>query len=180
MDVFRSLVTILSALAIPLLMLFFFIYAALKKVHVYETAVEGAKEGFTVAIKIIPYLTLMLVAIAIFRASGAMNVLIVLVRPLTDLIGFPAEVLPMAMMRPLSGSGSLGIMTETMNIHGTDSFIGTLVSTIYGSTETTFYVIAVYFGAVNIRKTRHALPTGLLADAISFIAALFFVKLLVG
>jgi spore maturation protein B len=98
--------------------------------------------------------------------------------PITDFIGMPAEVMPMALMRPLSGSGSIGIMTELMATHGADSFIGVLSSTILGSTETTFYVIAVYFGAVNIRKTRHALAAGLLADVAGILAALFIVKLL--
>jgi spore maturation protein B len=180
MEVFRVIVSVLSAVAIPALILFFLVYGAMKKVKVYEAAVDGAKEGFTIAVKIIPYLVLMLVAIAIFRASGAMEVFISIFRPLTDMVGIPAESLPMAMMRPLSGSGSLGIMTETMNQYGTDSFIGMIVSTMYGSTETTFYVLAVYFGSVGIRNTRHAVPTGLIADFISFLAAVFFVHLLLG
>lgn len=178
MEMFRSVIMLLSAIAIPALILTFFLYGISKKVKVYEVAVEGAKEGFNVAIRIIPYLTLMLVAIAIFRASGAMDVLLALLQPLTNLIGLPSESVPMALMRPLSGSGSLGIMSDTMKTYGTDSFIGMLVSTFYGSTETTFYVVAVYFGSVGIKNTRHALPTGLLADTISFLAALFFVKLL--
>lgn len=177
MDIFRDIVSIISAVAIPALMLFFLSYGAFKKVKVYEVAVEGAKEGFNIAVRIIPYLVLMLVSIAIFRASGAMDVFITIVRPLTDLVGIPPEALPMAIMRPLSGSGSLGIMTETMQAYGTDGFIGVLVSTLYGSTETTFYVLAVYFGAVGIRNTRHALPTGLLADFVAFLAAVFFVGL---
>jgi spore maturation protein B len=180
MTLFRDVVLLISALAIPALLLFFLVYGVMKKVKVYEVAVEGAKEGFTVAVKIIPYLVLMLVAIAVFRASGAMNVLLSLLRPATDLIGFPAESLPMALMRPLSGSASLGIMTETMRVHGPDSFIGILTSTLYGSTETTFYVLAVYFGSVGIKNTRHALPTGLIADFAGFIAALIFVRLLIG
>jgi spore maturation protein B len=179
-DILRTLVSVLSAVAIPALMLFFLVYGAMRKVKVYEVAVEGAKEGFQIAVRIIPYLVLMLVSIAVFRASGAMEVLIAAVRPLTDLLGIPADALPMAMMRPLSGSGSLGVMTEIMNTHGSDSMLGMLVSTMYGSTETTFYVIAVYFGSVGIRNTRHALPTGLLADFISFLAAVFFVQLLFG
>src|SRR5512145_2622434 len=145
MDMFRVVVSAISAIAIPALILFFLVYGAMKKVKVYEVAAEGAKEGFQIAVRIIPYLVLMLVAIAIFRASGAMEVLIAVLRPITGFIGLPAEVLPMALMRPLSGSGSMGIMTETMNQYGADSFIGTLVSTMYGSTETTFYVLAVYF-----------------------------------
>lgn len=178
MDLIRTIIEILSAAAIPLLILVFLAYGAFKKVKVYDAAVEGAKEGFQIAVKIIPYLVLMLVAIAIFRASGAMEIFLAMFTPLTDLLGIPSETLPMAMMRPLSGSGSLGIMTETMGTHGTDSFIGMIVSTMYGSTETTFYVLAVYFGAVGIKNTRHAVPTGLTADTISFLAANFFVRLL--
>jgi spore maturation protein B len=108
------------------------------------------------------------------------NWLIPLLRIITDPIGFPAEALPMALMRPLSGSGSLGIMAETMAIYGPDSFIGILVSTFFGSTETTFYVLAVYFGAINVKNTRHALPAGLLADVAGILGALFIVKLLFG
>ncbi len=180
-EVFKSLIQIVSIVAIPLLIFVFIGYGALKKVKVYEQFVEGAKEGFNIAVKIIPYLVAMLVAIGIFRAGGAMdNWLIPLLRYVTDPIGFPAEALPMALMRPLSGSGSLGIMAETMAVHGPDSFIGILVSTFFGSTETTFYVLAVYFGAVNVKNTRHALPAGLLADVAGILGALFIVKLLFG
>ncbi len=179
MEALKATINIFSLLAIPALMLFFVTYGAMKKVKVYEAAVDGAKEGFHIAVRIIPYLVLMLVSIAIFRASGAMDVLIAILSPVTKLIGFPAESLPMAFMRPLSGSGSLGVMSETMKTYGTDSFIGVLTSTLYGSTETTFYVLAVYFGSVGIKNTRHALPTGLFADLIGFIAALVFVKMIV-
>lgn len=180
-DVFKSGIQVISILAIPLLIFVFIGYGALKKVKVYEQFVEGAKEGFNIAVRIIPYLVAMLVAIGIFRAGGAMdNWLIPLLRIITDPIGFPAEALPMALMRPLSGSGSLGIMAETMAVHGPDSYIGILVSTFFGSTETTFYVLAVYFGAVNIKNTRHALPAGLLADVAGILGALFIVKLLFG
>jgi spore maturation protein B len=180
MNVFRDIVTIISALAIPVLILGFLVYGMVKKVKVYEVAVEGAKEGFNVAVRIIPFLVLMLVAIAVFRASGAMDMFIALLHPITDLIGFPAESLPMALMRPLSGSASLGVMTETMKTYGPDSFIGILTSTLYGSTETTFYVLAVYFGSVGVKNSRHALPTGLIADLAGFLAALFFVRMIVG
>lgn len=180
-DIFKSVIQIVSIIAIPLLIFVFIGYGALKKVKVYEQFVEGAKEGFNIAVRIIPYLVAMLVAISVFRAGGAMdNWLIPLLRIITDPIGFPAEALPMALMRPLSGSGSLGIMAETMAVHGPDSFIGILVSTFFGSTETTFYVLAVYFGAVNIKNTRHALPAGLLADIAGILGALFIVKLLFG
>jgi spore maturation protein B len=120
----------------------------------------------------------MLVAIGIFRASGAMDFLTIALNPITSLIGFPAEALTMALMRPLSGSGSLGIMTELMKVNGPDSFIGVLASTMYGSSETTFYVLAVYFGSVNIKRIRHALPAGLLADLAGMLGALFVCRLL--
>lgn len=177
-DLFRSVIEVISIVAIPLILLVFLGWGLVRKVKVYEVFVEGAKEGFSVAVRIIPYLVAMLVGIGIFRASGAMDVLTTLIAPLTNLIGMPAETLPMALMRPLSGSGSLGIMTELMNVHGPDSFIGVLASTMYGSTETTFYVLAVYFGAVNIRNTRHALLAGLFADAIGMIAAVVITRIL--
>lgn len=176
----KSFIQMFSIMAIPLLILLFVGYGAIKKVKVYEVFVEGAKEGFNIAIRIIPYLVAMLVAIGIFRAGGAMTWLIAVLNPITSFIGMPAEALPMALMRPLSGSGSLGIMAEIMNVHGPDSFIGVLVSTFYGSTETTFYVLAVYFGAVNIKNIRHALPVGLIADICGILGALFIVKLLFG
>jgi spore maturation protein SpmA len=179
-DVFKSIVQVISTVAIPFLILSFIGFGAIKKVKVYEKFVEGAKEGFNIAVRIIPFLVAMLVAIGIFRAGGAMDWLIYILRPITDFIGMPAEALPMALMRPLSGSGSLGIMAETMAVHGPDSFIGILVSTFFGSTETTFYVLAVYFGAVNIRNTRHALPVGLMADVAGLLAATFIVRLLYG
>lgn len=177
---FREIMNIVSVIAIPFVIFVFLIYGFVKKVKVYESFVEGAKEGFNVAVRIIPYLVAMLVAIGIFRASGAMDVLVAILSPITNLIGFPAEALPMALMRPLSGSGSLGIMTEIMKTYGPDSFLGLLVSTMYGSTETTFYVLAVYFGSVNIRKTRHAVPAGVISDITGLLTALFICKLVFG
>lgn len=179
--VVKSFIEILSAVAIPLIIVVFIGFGAIKKVKVYEQFVEGAKEGFNIAVRIIPYLVAMLVGIAIFRAGGAMdNWLVPILRFVTDPIGMPAEALPMALMRPLSGSGSLGIMAEIMSVHGADSFLGILVSTFFGSTETTFYVLAVYFGAVNVKNTRYALPVGLIADIAGILAALFIVKNLFG
>lgn len=178
-EILKNVIQILSTVAIPFLILFFIGYGAIKRVKVYEQFVEGAKDGFNIAVKIIPYLVAMLVAIGIFRAGGALdNLLIPVMRVFTDLIGMPVEALPMALIRPLSGSGSLGVMAETMSVYGPDSFIGVLVSTFFGSTETTFYVLAVYFGAVSIRKTRHAVVVGLLADAAGILGALFIVKLM--
>jgi len=175
---FKNVIEVVSKLAIPLLIVVFIGYGAIKKVKVYESFVEGAKEGFNIAIKIIPYLVAMLIAIGIFRAGGGMDWLIFILQPITNLIGIPAEALPMALMRPLSGSGSLGIMSENLAVYGPDSFLGILVSTFYGSTETTFYVLALYFGAVNIKNTRHALQVGLIADVAGILGALFIVKLL--
>jgi len=175
---FKNFIEIVSKLAIPLLILLFVGYGVIKKVKVYESFVEGAKEGFTIAVKIIPYLVAMLIAIGIFRAGGAMEWLIIVLKPIASLIGMPAEALPMALMRPLSGSGSLGVMSENLAVYGPDSFIGILVSTMYGSTETTFYVLALYFGAVNIKSTRHAVPVGLIADVAGILGALFIVRLL--
>jgi len=175
---FKLVIDWISILAIPLIILIFLGYGYLKKVKVYESFVEGAKEGFDVGVKIIPYLVAMLVAIGMFRASGALDVLTWMLSPVTNFIGMPSEVLPMAFMRPLSGSGSIGIMTELMNTHGPDSLIGIMASTMFGSTETTFYVVAVYFGSVNIYRTRYALPAGLLADAAGLITAVYVCRLL--
>ncbi len=177
-DVFRSIINIVSLAAIPLLFLVFLGWGVVRRVKVYEVFVEGAKEGFSVAIRIIPYLVAMLAAIGIFRASGAMDLLVAALAPVTSLIGMPAETLPMALMRPLSGSGSRGIMTELMKVHGPDSLIGVMASTMYGSSETTFYILAVYFGAVGIRRTRHAVAAGLIADLAGMLAAVWIVNLL--
>jgi spore maturation protein SpmA len=179
-DFIKNIIEGFSIIAIPLLIVVFLGFGLIKKVPLYERFVEGAKEGFNIAVKIIPYLVAMLVAIGIFRAGGAMDWLIKIIKPLTDLIGMPAEALPMALMRPLSGSGSLGIMSEIISVHGPDSFLGIMVSTFYGSTETTFYVLALYFGAVNIKRTRHAVPAGLVADVAGILAAVFIVRLLFG
>ncbi len=176
----KGVIEIISVLAIPALIFSFVLLGAIKKVKIYETFVEGAKEGFEIAVTIIPYLVAILVAIGIFRAGGAMDWLVAILEPVTGLIGFPAEAIPMALMRPLSGSGSLGIMAEIISEHGPDSFLGILVSTFFGSTETTFYVLAVYFGAVNIRKTRHAVAAGIISDVAGILAALFIVRLLYG
>jgi spore maturation protein B len=171
MEYFKLTLDWASIIVIPAIILLFLSIAYFKKIRIYEQFVEGAKEGFQIGVKIIPYLVAMLVAIGMFRASGALDILTVILRPVTELVGMPPEVLPMALMRPLSGSGSLGVMTELMKTYGADSLIGFISSTMAGSTETTFYVIAVYFGAINVQKTRYALPAGLVADAAGLIAA---------
>lgn len=177
-ETFKLVIGYVSILAIPFLIFSFLTFGLIKKVKVYEKFVEGAKEGFNVAVRIIPYLVAMLAAIGIFRYGGAMDLLVYILTPITNFIGMPAEALPMALMRPLSGSGSLGIMTEIIKTHGPDSMIGVMVSTFYGSTETTFYVLAVYFGSVNIQKTRYALPVGLMADVAGILGAVYIVNLL--
>ncbi len=149
-------------------------------VRVYDSLVEGAKEGFNVALRIIPYLVAILVAVGMFRAAGGIDLLVGLIGPLTDWIGMPAEALPMAFMRPLSGSGAFGIAAEVMQTHGPDSFVGYMVSAFQGSTDTTFYVLAVYFGAVGIKRSRHALPACLCADVAGILAAVFIINLLFG
>jgi spore maturation protein SpmA len=148
-------------------------------VRVYESFVEGAKDGFQVALRIIPYLVAILVAVGMFRASGAMEMLIRPLSLLTEPLGLPAEALPMALLRPLSGSGAYGILASIINDQaiGPDSYAGYLVSTFQGSTETTFYVLAVYFGAVQVRRIRHALIAGLSADVAGVIAAVIAVSL---
>jgi spore maturation protein SpmA/spore maturation protein SpmB len=165
---------------IPGLMVLLLGFGAIKRVKIYEVFVEGAKDGFQVAVRIIPYLVAILVAVAMFRASGALEMLIVPLGAVTNLVGLPPEALPMALLRPLSGSGAYGIMASIINdpAIGPDSYTGYLVSTLQGSTETTFYVLAVYFGAVNIRRLRHTLFAALSADLAGIIAAVTICLLL--
>ncbi|MBN1542059.1 spore maturation protein [candidate division KSB1 bacterium] len=177
-DFFRNSVMFVSRWAIPFLLLTIPMIGFARKIKVYEVFVEGAKDGFHVAVRIIPFLVAILVAVGMFRASGGMEFFVRLLSPATSLIGMPAEVLPAALMRPLSGSGALGIITELINTHGPDSFIGRLASTLYGCTETTFYVIAVYFGAVQVKKTRFAIPAGLIADFVGILAAVFICRIM--
>jgi len=168
---FQGLINGVSVLAIPIVVLMIPLWGYYKKVKVYEAFTDGAKEGFQVAIKIIPYLVAILVAIGAFRVSGALDLLASLLAPLTNLIGMPGELVPMAFMRPLSGSGALGIVSELVNTHGAESMIGRMASVMEGSTETTFYVLAVYFGSVSIRNSRHALPAALIADVAGIVSA---------
>jgi len=141
------------------------------RVPAYESAVAGAREGLDVAVRIVPFLVVILVAVAMFRASGALDVLIAVLDPVTSRIGVPAEALPMALLRPFSGSGAFGVMSEIMEANGPDSYVGMLVSTYQGTTETTFYVLAVYLGAARVREARHALVTCLSGDLAGFAGA---------
>lgn len=176
----RDFNDIVTPWIIPLLIVFFPLYGLMRRVPVYENFVEGAKEGFTTAVRIIPYLVAILFAIGMFRASGAMGELINWLRPPLASIGVPPEILPMAIVRPLTGGGSIGVLGDTIRQYGADSLITRISATIFGSTETTFYVIAVYFGAVNIKKTRHALPVGLIADFVAIVLAVYVVKWMLG
>jgi len=180
MELVRETIGLLSYFVIPLMLVGFPLYGLYKRVPVYEAFVEGAKEGFTVAVRIIPYLVAILFAIGMFRASGAMDFLTTALGPVLAFVGFPAEVLPMAIIRPLTGSGSAGLVAEMIQVYGEDSLFVKMAAVMFGSTETTFYVVAVYFGAVNIKKTRHAVPAGLTADIAAMLFAVWTVRLLFG
>ena len=177
---FIRTVNAVSLLAIPFLLSAIPLFATLRRVKVYEEFVDGAKEGFDVAIRIIPYLVAMLVAVGMFRAAGGIDMLSKVLAPALNAIGFPTELLPMVLVRPLSGSGSLGFFTELVKEFGPDSLIARMAGTIYGSTETTFYVLAVYFGSVAIKRTRHALLAGLTADFVSVVMAVIVCRAVFG
>ncbi|MDD4334475.1 MAG: nucleoside recognition domain-containing protein [Desulfotomaculaceae bacterium] len=168
----------LSRWAIPVILLVVPLVAMMRGVKVYETFVDGAEAGFATAIKTIPYLVAMLVAISIFRASGAMEVLVTALSPVLNYVGLPAEVLPHAVMRPLSGGAALGIASDIIKTHGPDSFLGRLVSTMQGSCDTTFYVLTLYFGSVGIRKYRYSVILGLVADLTTLMASVFIIRML--
>lgn len=172
-------ISLISAWAIPVMITFIPLYAFTRKVPVYESFVEGAKDGFGTAIAIIPHLVGMLVAISVFRASGALDFLWASYPHLRGL-GVPAEVLPLGLLRPLTGTGSLAYTTDLIRVHGPDSLIGMIASTIQGSTDTTLYVLTVYFGAVGVRNGRYALKVGLFSDVVGFVAAIAVCLLLFG
>jgi len=171
-----SFFTSLSTWLIPILISSLLLFGYFRGVKIYETLTDGAKEGFNIAVRIIPYMVAIFVAIGMFRASGALELMTSILTPITSLLGMPAEALPMALIRPLSGSGAFGVMSEIVN-NNPDSFLSFLVSTMQGSTETTFYVLAVYFGAAGIKRMRHAIPVALLADTAGILASLFICSL---
>jgi spore maturation protein SpmA len=168
----------LSPLAIPFLLIFFPLYAAGRGIPVYSEFIEGAKEGFVITVRLIPYLVGMLVAIAVFRDSGALNLIQKLLSPLLNWIHFPSDLVPMVLVRPLSGSGSTAVLSDLVKNLGPDNTVSYMAATIYGSAETTFYVVAVYFGSVGVTKTRHAIPAGLCADLVGVIASVLACRLL--
>jgi spore maturation protein B len=167
----RAILDQVSLWAIPFLLVGIPLVGLLRGVKVYDVFIEGAKEGFDVAVKIIPFLVGILVAIGMFRGSGAMDLLMAALRPLVASTGFPAELVPLAILRSLTGSGSLAFTTDLIKTSGPDSVIGRMAATLYGSSETTFYVLAVYFGAVGVRRTRHAVPAALIGDLAAAVAA---------
>jgi spore maturation protein B len=166
----RQILEAISDWGIPVMLVGIPLIALFKKVKVFDVFVDGAKDGFNVAIRIIPFLVGLLVAIGMFRASGAMDLLNDALEPLLAATGFPAELVPLAILRTLTGSGSLAFTTDLITSHGPDSMIGRMAATMYGSSETTFYVLAVYFGAVGVKRTRHAVPAALIADVVAAIA----------
>jgi spore maturation protein B len=167
----REILNQVSLWAIPLLLVGIPLIGLVRGVKVYDVFIDGAKEGFNVAVRIIPFLVGILVAIGMFRASGAMDLLTAALRPAMAAIRFPPELFPLAILRTLSGSGSLALTTDTVRRYGPDSLIARTAATMYGSSETTFYVLAVYFGAVGIKRTRHAVPAALIGDVVAAITA---------
>ena len=175
-EAWDAMLEIFNNWLMPLLAVTISLFALSKRVKVYDSLVEGAREGFQIVIMIIPFLVAILVAVGVFRASGALDVVLAAVEPVTSLIGFPPEALPMAIIRPLSGQGALGVLTETMQTYGPDSFIGYLSSVLAGSTETTFYVLALYCGSIRLKATRHAVFACIAADIGGALAALFWCR----
>lgn len=179
MDTFRDILQLVSTFLLPLVIVGIPAYGLLRRVPVYESFVTGAKEGFGTAIMILPYLVAILFAFAMFRASGALDAMTGFLGSSLLAIGFPPECLPMALLRPLSGSGSLAVLSDSVSRYGVESEIVAINATIFGSSETTLYVLAVYFGSVGIKRIRHALATGLIADFTAVVFAVIFVRLLV-
>lgn len=163
---------------IPIIVVSITTYGMIKKVKVYECFVEGAKEGLAICVRIFPYLLAMLVAVGVFRESKALDYFIYIVKPVVKFIGLPPEVVPLVLVKPLSGSGALGIFAEILNNFGADSYIGRVASIIIGSTETIFYTLTVYFGAVGIKKIRHTLWVAIMADMMCVILAVTLARLM--
>jgi spore maturation protein B len=178
MTALREIAAVVAGGAIPVLLAFILLYGMLRGVKVYEVFVEGAKEGFETAVRIIPYLVAILVAVGMVRAAGLLDLLAAIVSAPLSWIGVPPESLPMMLIRPLSGSGADAVMVETMKAYGPDSLPATTAAVMSGAADTTFYILAVYFGAVGIRKIRHALWAGLIADLAGMLAAAWITRAL--
>lgn len=175
-----EIVKAISNLAIPFIFFIIISYGLAKDIKVYDCFVEGAKDGIETIIRILPPLVGLLVAIGVFRESGALDLITFAIQPVTGLLKIPQEVLPLALMRPISGSASLAIVTDLLKHYGADSFIGRVTSTMMGSTETTFYTLAVYFGSVGIKNVRHTIPAALLADLTGIIASVWICGMVFG
>lgn len=166
-----DILKLVSVSIIPVIITIILLHGYIKGVNLYECFVDGAKEGFKTAIRIMPYLIAIFVAIGIFKRSGAMNLIVGIISPVTRLLGIPSEVVPLIIMRPISGTGSLAIVKDIVTTYGPDSFIGRVASTMMGSAETIFYTMAIYFGSIGIKDTRHTLPAALLSHLAAVIAS---------
>ncbi|GGB33825.1 spore maturation protein [Virgibacillus dakarensis] len=175
-----AVITLISTWLIPCFIMLVLIVATWKRVPAYELFVEGGKEGVKMAFSLLPFLVGMIVSIAILRASGALDAFIGLISPVLGFFGVPPDIVPLALVRPISGTAALGVTTELIDTHGPDSFIGRLASTMQGSTDTTLYILTIYFGAVGIKKMRYALKVGLIADLIGIIASIIIVTIVFG
>lgn len=175
-----SFIGLLSKWMLPAILAFIPLYGAFRKVPVYESFIEGAKEGFPTAIALIPHLVGMMVAVSIFRESGALHFFLQGLAPLLSWLGFPEEVLPLGLLRPISGAGSLAFVESIYRTYGADSFVGRLASTMQGSTDTTLFVLTVYFGAVGVRRSLYAVKVGFLADIAGFLASWLIVLMVFG
>ena len=171
-----ALLDTLSRWTVPLLITFIPLYGLLRGVRVYDAFIEGAKEGLHLAVRILPFMVSIFVALGIFRDGGGMDVVVGFLGPVLDRLGIPGEVLPLAVIRPLSGGGALGITAELIRRFGPDSAIGRIASVMQGSTDTTFYIMTFYFGSVGIKRTRHALAAGLAGDFTGFAASIVVVR----
>ena len=173
-------IKLLSVYAVPAIFLVILSIGMYQEVKVYDVFIEGAKEGIATVVRIIPSLVGLLVAIGVFRASGALDLLIYAFKPIATFFGIPSEAMPLAFLRPISGSASLALVSDIIKTHGADSFVGRVVSTMMGSTETIFYTLAVYFGSVGIKNIRYTLAAALIADAVSVVASVWVCTLFFG
>jgi len=180
METIKDSVQILSTFVIVAVLVGFPLYGIIKRVPVFEAFVEGAKEGVPLVVRIIPYMIGILAAMAMFRASGAMDYLMDMLRPILHVTGIPPEILPMALTRPLTSAGSIGVLVDMIKQYGINSLYVKMAAVIFGSAETTFYVIAVYFGSVGVTKVRHAIIAGLVAEGSAILGSIYLVKAIYG
>ncbi|WP_129598982.1 spore maturation protein [Anaerophilus nitritogenes] len=171
-----NLLQFISIMMLPIMITMILGHGMIKKIDIYETFVEGAKEGFKTSIRIMPYLIAIFLAIGIFKDSGALYLLIKIFSPITKALGIPKEVLPLVFMRPVSGSGALGVVSDLLNTYGPDSFIGRVSSTMMGSSETIFYTMAIYFGAIGIKESRHTLLAAIISHIGAVVASVWICK----